>query len=158
MASMKKCKNCATKNSKISKTCSNCGQELYTNVSYSIAIKATIISDIIMTFVYIYAIILFVDITNNITMDNIYYVENLPIANSMLYYILILFFIISALVKILFILNHFILKSRTLVSIRRAFMFVDAFYMFPMQSILALYFYNPATAATATKTEEQGTS
>ncbi len=145
MASMKKCKNCSTKNQKIRTTCSSCGKQLYKNVDYNIAIIVTMIADSIMSIVYIYAIFLFIEITKNITIDNIYYVEKLPLSGSAFYYMLILFFIVSALVKVLFILNHFVLKTKALVSLRRVFMFVEALYMFPIQSILALYFYNPAT-------------
>lgn len=145
MASMKKCKNCSTRNEKTKLSCSNCGQALYKDVNYNIAIKMTIILDFIMTIVYIVAAILFVDTTNNITMENIYYIEKLPRVGSIFYYAVIAFFIINALVRVLFILNHFALKTKILILVRRIFMFVEAIYMFPIQSILALYFYNPAT-------------
>ncbi len=145
MASMKKCKNCSTKNPKTKISCSNCGQPLYQDVNYNVAIKATFILDSIMSILYIVAAVLFVDITNNITIENIYYVERLPRAGSPFYYIVISFFIINAVVKVLFILNHFVLKTKILIFVRRIFMFVEAFYMFPIQLILALYFYNPAT-------------
>ncbi len=145
MASMKKCKNCSTRNEKTKMTCSNCGQPLYKNIDYNIAIKTTLILDAIMSIVYIVAIMLFINTTNNITIQNIYYVESLPRVGSVAYYFIIVCFIISAAVRVCFILNHFVLKTKALIFVRRIFMFVEAIYMFPIQSILALYFYNPAT-------------
>ncbi len=151
MASMKKCKNCATKNIKTNKDCSNCGKPLYLNVRYSVAIVATIAIDIVMIVVYVLGAFLLADTTRNININNIYYSQALPVAGSVLYYALILFFIINALVKILFILNHFVLKTNVLIKLRRVFMFVEAVSMLPVQFILALYFYNVATKSLGTE-------
>ncbi|TKZ29057.1 hypothetical protein EZH24_11320, partial [Brachyspira catarrhinii] len=50
-----------------------------------------------------------------------------------------------AAIKILYVLNIFIIKNELILTIRRASMFIEAITMFPIQTILALYFYEPAT-------------
>lgn len=151
MASQKKCKKCGTKNEKIRKICSSCGATLYKDISYKIAIKATILLDIIMTFIYISAIFILMDITKDINIDKIGYIQSLPVPETFGYYIIIAFFAINAAVKILFILNHFIFKTYFFIFLRRVFMFVECVFIFPFQTIMALYFYNPATKKTNDK-------
>ena len=41
--------------------------------------------------------------------------------------------------------NVFVLKKDIIFTIRRFSMFIEAVIMFPVQTILALYFYEPAT-------------
>ena len=148
MASQKKCKKCGTKNDKIRKLCSHCGAMLYKDVPYKIAIKVTLLLDMIMTFIYISSIFILIDITTDINIDKVIYIQSLPIPETFSYYILIAFFAVNAIVKIFFILNHFIFKTYIFIFIRRIFMFVECVFMFPFQTIMALYFYNPATKKT----------
>lgn len=145
MASQKKCKQCGVKNQKSNKACSNCGTSLYKDVSYNVAIRVTIILDIIMAVVYILSIFILKSTVSNFDIENLSYVQTLPALDSLGYYTIILFFVVSALVKVLFVLNHYALKTNIFIHIRRVFMFVECVFMFPFQTIMALYFYNPAT-------------
>ena len=59
--------------------------------------------------------------------------------------LIILLFLVFAASKILYIVNIFVLKKDIIFTIRRFSMFIEAIIMFPLQTILALYFYEPAT-------------
>ena len=73
------------------------------------------------------------------------YITILPAPNTFPYFLIILLFAAFAASKILYIVNVFALKKDIIYTIRRFSMFIEAIIMFPLQTILALYFYEPAT-------------
>lgn len=145
MASIVKCKKCETPNPKINTVCLNCGEKLYKQTPYKIAIMVTIILDIIFTLIYIFSVFLFIDATTNINIDKMFLTQGLPFPGSLSFYIIIAYFVFHILVKTLFILNHFVLKKNIFIKLRRIAMYTEVVSMFPLQAILALYFYNVAT-------------
>ena len=143
MAKTIKCKSCKSINDKYAKKCSFCGAVLYPEISHKNAELITIILDIIFSFIYLFAIFLFIKNANNNQTPK--YINLLPAANSIPYFLIILLFLCFATTKILYILNIFVMKNNLFLTIRRISMFIEAITMFPIQTILALYFYEPAT-------------
>ena len=143
MAKTIKCKSCKTINDKYTKLCRSCGALLYPEMSHKNAAIVTIILDFIFIFVYIFGIYLFIANANNNETPK--YINLLPIPNTLPYFLIIILFLSFAIIKILYILNIFVFKKEILFSIRRYSMFLEAITMFPIQTILALYFYEPAT-------------
>lgn len=143
MAKTIKCKACKTENDKYGKLCRSCGKALYPEISYRKASIVTIICDIIFAFVYLFGIYLFIKDANNTEIN--LYTKMLPPPNSFLYFFIIALFIVFAAIKIIYIINIFVLKRGLPFRIRRLNMFVECITMFPLQLILALYFYDPAT-------------
>lgn len=143
MAKTIKCKSCKTINDKYAKNCNLCGAALYPEISRKNAEIVTIILDIIFALIYLFAIFLFIKNANNNETPK--YINILPAANTFPYFFIILLFLCFAASKILYILNIFIIKNNLILTIRRVSMFIEAITMFPIQTILALYFYEPAT-------------
>lgn len=143
MAKTIKCKSCKTVNDKYAKQCRSCGTLLYPEISYKNAELITIILDAIFAFVYIFGIYLFIVNCNNDETPK--YITILPAPNTLPYFLIILLFLAFAVIKILYIANVFVLKKDIIFTIRRISMFIEAVIMFPLQTILALYFYEPAT-------------
>ncbi|MEI0489444.1 hypothetical protein [Brachyspira pulli] len=138
-----KCKSCKTVNDKYAKQCRSCGTLLYPEISYKNAAIVTIVLDAIFTFVYLFGIYLFIVNSNNNETPK--YITLLPAPNTLPYFLIILLFLAFAATKVLYILNVFVLKKEIIFTIRRFSMFIEAIIMFPLQTILALYFYEPAT-------------
>ena len=138
-----KCKSCKTVNDKYAKQCRSCGTLLYPEISYKNAAIVTIVLDAIFTFVYLFGIYLFIVNSNNNETPK--YITLLPAPNTLPYFLIILLFLAFAATKVLYILNVFVLKKDIILTIRRFSMFIEAIIMFPLQTILALYFYEPAT-------------
>ena len=138
-----KCKSCKTVNDKYAKQCRSCGTLLYPEISYKNAAIVTIVLDAIFTFVYLFGIYLFIVNSNNNETPK--YITLLPAPNTLPYFLIILLFLAFAATKVLYILNVFVLKKDIIFTIRRFSMFIEAVIMFPVQTILALYFYEPAT-------------
>ena len=143
MAKTIKCKSCKTVNDKYAKQCRSCGTLLYPEISHKNAELVTIILDAIFTFVYLFGIYFFIVNSNNNETPK--YITILPAPNTLPYFLIILLFLVFAVSKILYIVNVFVLKKDIIFSIRRFSMFIEAIIMFPLQTILALYFYEPAT-------------
>lgn len=143
MASTIKCKACHSQNSKYSKLCKACGVALYKDVSYKLAFNVTLILDILFSIIYLFAIVLFIKKYNIQGFNS--FSHSLPEIYSLGYFIIIIFFIISAIIRIVFIANIFVFKSELPYHIRRVSMFVECITMFPIQAILAIYFYSMAT-------------
>lgn len=143
MAKTIKCKSCKSVNDKYATKCNSCGAALYPEISRKNAEIVTIVLDIIFAFIYLIAIFIFIKNVNNNETPK--YINILPDANSIQYFLIILLFLCFAASKILYVLNVFIMKNDIVLTIRRASMFVEAIIMFPIQTILALYFYEPAT-------------
>ena len=143
MAKTVKCKSCKTINDKYAKQCSSCGAALYPEISKKNAETITIILDIIFALIYLFSIFLFIKNANDNQTPK--YINLLPAVNSVPYFLIILLFICFAATKILYILNIFVMKNNIFLTIRRVSMFIEAITMFPIQTILALYFYEPAT-------------
>ncbi|PCG21041.1 hypothetical protein [Brachyspira sp. G79] len=143
MAKTIKCKSCKTVNDKYAKQCRSCGTLLYPEISYKNAAIVTIVLDIFFTFVYLFGIYLFIVNANNNEIPK--YITILPAPNTLPYFLIIVLFLVFAVTKILYILNVFVLKKDIIFTIRRFSMFIEAVIMFPIQTILALYFYEPAT-------------
>lgn len=143
MAKTIKCKSCKSVNDKYAKKCNFCGTALYPEISRKNAETVTIILDIIFAIIYLFAIYLFIKNSNNNETPK--YINILPAANTFPYFFIILLFLCFAASKILYVLNIFILKNNLILTIRRVSMFIEAITMFPIQTILALYFYEPAT-------------
>ena len=116
---------------------------LYPEISYKNATIVTIVLDAIFTFVYLFGIYLFIVNSNNNETPK--YITLLPAPNTLPYFLIILLFLAFAATKVLYILNVFVLKKEIIFTIRRFSMFIEAIIMFPLQTILALYFYEPAT-------------
>ena len=138
-----KCKSCKTVNDKYAKQSRSCGTLLYPEISYKNATIVTIVLDAIFTFVYLFGIYLFIVNSNNNETPK--YITLLPAPNTLPYFLIILLFLAFAATKVLYILNVFVLKKEIIFTIRRFSMFIEAIIMFPLQTILALYFYEPAT-------------
>ena len=138
-----KCKSCKTVNDKYAKQCRSCGTLLYPEISYKNATIVTIVLDAIFIFVYLFGIYLFIVNSNNNETPK--YITLLPSPNTLPYFLIILLFLAFAATKVLYILNVFVLKKEIIFTIRRFSMFIEAIIMFPLQTILALYFYEPAT-------------
>ncbi|WP_300369605.1 hypothetical protein [Brachyspira sp.] len=143
MAKTIKCKSCKTVNDKYAKQCRSCGTLLYPEISHKNAELVTIILDAVFAFIYLFGIFLFIVNSNNNETPK--YITLLPAPNSLPYFLIILLFLAFAASKILYILNIFVLKKDIIFTIRRFSMFIEAIIMFPIQTILALYFYEPAT-------------
>ena len=143
MAKTIKCKSCKTVNDKYAKQCRSCGTLLYPEISYKNATIVTIVLDAVFAFIYLFGIYLFIVNSNNDEIPK--YIALLPAPNTIPYFLIILLFLAFVAVKILYILNVFILKKESIFFVRRISMFVEAVIMFPIQTILALYFYEPAT-------------
>lgn len=143
MAKTIKCKSCKTVNDKYAKQCRSCGTLLYPEISHKNAELITIILDAVFAFIYLFGIYLFIVNSNNNETPK--YINLLPAPNSLPYFIIILLFLAFAASKILYILNIFVLKKDIIFTIRRMSMFIESIIMFPLQTILALYFYEPAT-------------
>ncbi len=143
MAKTIKCKSCKAVNEKYAKKCNFCGAALYPEISRKNAETITIILDIIFAIIYLFAIFLFIKNANNNETPK--YINILPEANTFPYFFIILLFLCFASSKILYVLNIFIIKNNLILTIRRTSMFIEAITMFPIQTILALYFYEPAT-------------
>lgn len=143
MAKTIKCKSCKTVNYKYAKKCRSCGTLLYPEISYKNAAIITVILDAVFALIYLFGIYLFIINANNNETPK--YINLLPTPNSIFYFVIIILFLVFAAIKILYILNVFILKKDIIFSIRRISMFIEAVIMFPIQTILALYFYGPAT-------------
>lgn len=143
MAKTIKCKSCKTVNDKYAKQCRSCGTLLYPEISHKNAELITIILDAVFAFIYLFGIFLFIVNSNNNETPK--YINLLPAPNTLPYFIIILLFLAFAASKILYILNIFVLKKDIIFTIRRMSMFIEAIIMFPLQTILALYFYEPAT-------------
>lgn len=143
MAKTIKCKSCKTVNDKYAKQCRSCGTLLYPEISHKNAELITIILDAVFAFIYLFGIFLF--IVNSNDNETPKYINLLPAPNTLPYFIIILLFLAFAASKILYILNIFVLKKDIIFTIRRMSMFIEAIIMFPLQTILALYFYEPAT-------------
>lgn len=148
MAKNIKCKYCKSENNKYNKLCKACGKSLYKEISFKNAMIVTLILDIFFAFIYIIGIFLF--IKSSRSEDFNIYSRMLPAANSTAYFLVIGFFIFMAFIKILFVVNYFFIKNKKLYILRRANMFIESITMFPLQLILALYFYD-----TASNTEKQ---
>ncbi|MEI0487108.1 hypothetical protein [Brachyspira intermedia] len=138
-----KCKSCKTVNDKYAKQCRSCGTLLYPEISHKKAELITIILDAIFAFIYLFGIYLFIVNCNNNETPK--YITILPAPNTFPYFLIILLFAAFAASKILYIVNVFALKKDIIYTIRRFSMFIEAIIMFPLQTILALYFYEPAT-------------
>jgi hypothetical protein len=143
MASTIKCKACHSQNSKYSKLCKACGVALYKDVSYKLAFGVTLILDVLFSIMYIFAVVLFIKQYNVRGFSQ--FLTFLPEIYSFGYFIIIIFFVISAIIRIVFIVNVFSFKSELPYHIRRVSMFVECVTMFPVQTIFAIYFYNTAT-------------
>ena len=143
MAKTIKCKSCKSVNDKYATKCSSCGAALYPEISRKNAEIVTIILDIVFAAIYLIAIFIFIKNVNNNETPK--YINILPASNSIPYFLIILLFLCFAAIKILYVLNIFIIKNELILTIRRASMFIEAITMFPIQTILALYFYDPAT-------------
>ncbi|OEJ13467.1 hypothetical protein BFL38_01590 [Brachyspira hampsonii] len=143
MAKTIKCKSCKTVNDKYAKQCRSCGTLLYPEISHKNAELITIILDGIFAFIYLFGIYLFIVNSNNNETPK--YITILPAPNTLPYFLIILLFLAFAVSKILYIVNVFVLKKDIIFTIRRFSMFIEAVIMFPLQTILALYFYEPAT-------------
>ena len=143
MAKTIKCKSCKTVNDKYAKTCRSCGTLLYPEISYKNATTVTIVLDAVFAFVYLFGIYLFIANANNNEIPK--YINLLPAPNTLPYFLVILLFLAFAASKILYIVNIFVLKKDIIFTIRRFSMFIEAIIMFPIQTVLALYFYEPAT-------------
>ena len=144
MAKIVKCKYCKTVNDKYAKQCKSCGKVLYPEISFKKATIITIILDAIFAFIYIFGIILFIYNANNNETPK--YINLLPAPNSISFFVIILIMLCFAVIKILYILNVFILKKDIIYTIRRVSLFFEAIIMFPLQTILGLYFYDIATS------------
>lgn len=143
MAKTIKCKSCKTVNNKYAKQCRSCGTLLYPEISHKNAELISIILDGIFAFIYLFGIYLFIVNCNNDETPK--YITILPAPNTLPYFLIILLFLAFAASKILYIVNVFVLKKDIIFTIRRFSMFIEAIIMFPLQTILALYFYEPAT-------------
>ncbi|MBW5400472.1 hypothetical protein E6A47_10450, partial [Brachyspira pilosicoli] len=95
-------------------------------------------------FIYIFGIFLFIYNANNNETPK--YINLLPAPNSISFFVIILIMLCFAVIKILYILNVFILKKDIIYTIRRVSLFFEAIIMFPLQTILGLYFYDIATS------------
>ena len=87
MAKTIKCKSCKSINDKYAKKCSFCGAVLYPEISRKNAELITIILDIIFSFIYLFAIFLFIKNANNNQTPK--YINILPAANSFPYFLII---------------------------------------------------------------------
>lgn len=143
MASKVKCKACYALNDKYNVLCSSCGKSLYKEISRNIALNITVILDILFIIVYTSAIFIFISKYNTDEFDQ--FIIYLPIKNSLLYFLIIVFFALSVVIRVLFLLNISIFKKAMPYHIRRTVMFVECITMFPLQLILSIYFYGKAT-------------
>jgi len=143
MASKIKCKACRTQNYKYNVLCSSCGKPLYKELSYKTALNVTIIFDILFTIVYILGIFIFISKYNTEEFNP--FIMYLPVQNTFLYFLIIVFFALSGIIRILFLLNIFVFKKNMPYHIRRTVMLVECVTMFPLQLILSMYFYGKAT-------------
>ena len=109
MAKTIKCKSCKTVNDKYAKQCRSCGTLLYPEISYKNATIVTIVLDAVFAFIYLFGIYLFIVNSNNDEIPK--YIALLPAPNTIPYFLIILLFLAFAAVKILYILNVFILKK-----------------------------------------------
>lgn len=143
MSSKVKCKACRTLNYKYNVACGSCGKALYKELSYKTALNVTIIFDILFTIIYILGIFFFISKYNAEEFDT--FIMYLPIQNTLLYFLIIVFFALSVIIRILFLLNIFLFKKNMPYHIRRTVMLVECVTMFPLQLILSMYFYGKAT-------------
>lgn len=143
MAKTIKCKFCKSENYKYAKKCSSCGADLYPEISRKNAEIITIILDIIFAVIYLFAIFIFIKNANNNQTPK--YINMLPAANTVPYFFTIILFLGFAAIKILYIINIFVMKNNIILNIRRISMFIEAVTMFPIQTLFAVYFYEPAT-------------
>ena len=143
MARTIKCKNCKTVNNKYSQVCKSCGVELYPEISKKTAVVITIILDSIFTFIYLFGLYLFIVNSNNNETPK--YINLLPAPNTLFYFLIIFLFILLSVSNIFYILNVLKNKKNIITYIRRLSMFIEGIIMLPIQTLLALYFYEPAT-------------
>ena len=143
MASKIKCKSCNTLNDKYNVACASCGKPLYKEVSYKTALNVTVVFDVLFIIVYILGIFIFISKYNSEEFNP--FIMYLPVKNTLLYFLIIVFFALSAIIRILFLLNVFFFKKNMPYHIRRTIMFVECVTMFPLQLILSMYFYGIAT-------------
>lgn len=143
MAKTIKCKFCKALNDKYAKKCGSCGADLYPEISRKNAEIVTIVLDIIFTVIYLFAVFIFIKNANDNQTPK--YINMLPAANTIPYFLIIILFLCFAASKILYILNIFIMKNNIILNIRRISMFIEAVTMFPVQTLFAVYFYEPAT-------------
>ena len=149
MAKIVKCKYCKTVNDKYAKQCKSCGKALYPEISFKKATIITVILDAIFAFIYIFGIFLFIYNANNNETPK--YISLLPAPNTIAFFVILLIMLCFAAIKILYILNVFVLKKDIIYTIRRVSLFVEAITMFPLQTILGLYFYDIATSEDKSK-------
>ena len=143
MASKIKCKACNTLNYKYNVACGSCGKPLYKEVSYKTALNVTIAFDVLFTIVYILGIFIFISKYNTEEFNP--FIMYLPVQNTFFYFLIIVFFALSAIIRILFLTNIFVFKKNIPYHIRRTIMLVECVTMFPLQLILSMYFYGKAT-------------
>ncbi|MBI4976263.1 MAG: hypothetical protein HZC28_02215 [Spirochaetes bacterium] len=139
------CKECGTINEKVSDVCTKCSKPLYHDTKRSTAVLVTLILDVFFIIVYAAAIFLYIRAANDPAPISNAMAVPLPYAGSAAYYVWLFLFGAYIFVRVLFLLNHFTLKNGIIITLRRVIMFAESVTMFPVQSILALYFYNPAT-------------
>lgn len=135
------CPECGENNSKINTECKKCSAQLYKKTPYPVAVRATIILDALFIAVYAAAIALFFPMVEKAAqMPNDAFRASLPEPGSFPFYLVLIFFAAAILIRVAFLVNHFLLKNATLVFFRKALMYLESLSIF--QLILALYFYN----------------
>lgn len=142
-----KCKKCGAENEKVNDNCVSCKEPLYHDTPYPRAVTVTLILDVVFIILYAVAIPLYIRAVNTPAVGNSMAIP-LPAAGSFFSLLWLMLFGIYIAVRLAFIVNHFTVKNSTVIFLRRLIMFAEALTMFPVQSILALYFYNPATKKT----------
>lgn len=142
MSSGVKCKACKSMNEKYAEFCSKCGKPLYSEISFKTATITTLVLDSIFALLYIFGTILFVLKASNTEYD--LYTRMLPIPGTSGYYLVIIYLLLQSISKIFFVFNYFFIKHTLAYVIRKVFMYIEGITMFPIQTILALYFYNVA--------------
>ncbi|MEK6796807.1 MAG: hypothetical protein AABZ39_18685 [Spirochaetota bacterium] len=146
-----KCRKCGAENEKVNDRCVSCKEPLYHDTPYPTAVTATLILDVVFMVLYAVAIPLYMHAAQGQQSVGNSMAVPLPEAGSFFYMLWLLLFGIYIAVRLAYIVNHFTVKNETVIFIRRLVMFAESVTMFPVQSILALYFYNPATKKAPTK-------
>ena len=85
MAKTIKCKSCKSINDKYATKCSSCGATLYPEISRKNAEIVTVILDIVFASIYLIAIFIFIKNVNNNETPK--YINILPPANSIPYFL-----------------------------------------------------------------------
>lgn len=143
MATKPQCPKCGAENSKTVIRCAKCNSEMHPATPMSIAKPTTLIVDVVFIALYVVSIILFNEMASSlkdVMADEMR--ASFPQPGSIYAIFVLAFFSIAIVVRVLFIVNTFVIKNKFIVYARKALMFIESLSIIHL--VLALYFYYPA--------------